>query len=218
VNYLKHIYLDESGNLGFSEKSGKYFIVAGLCVEDSKTVDRCIKNARTGLTKKYKKNELKFSNSSDPNKRRVLSCISKRDVSLSYLALNKNWVPIDLRQNIPLLHTYMSGQLLSNVLSNMSVIRINVIIDKFLHSKKIDGFNDYIDNNVSVKMNIQHVSSDGNNSIQAVDFVAGAVNRKYRGNDDEYYKLIEDKIDIILDSRDQILGRVISNIRRTRSY
>jgi hypothetical protein len=204
---VKHIYLDESGNLGFSEKSGKYFIVAGLCVDESKTVDRCIKNARTGLSKKYKQNELKFSNSSDANKRRVLHCISLRDVSLSYLALNKDWVPYDLRQNIPLLHTYMIGQLLNNVLSDMSITRINVIIDKFLHSKKIDGFNDYLDNNVSVKMNIQHVSSDGNNGIQAVDFVAGAVNRKYRGYGNEYYELIENKIDIILDSDEQIFKK-----------
>ncbi len=34
------------------------------------------KNAKTGLTKRYKKNELKFSNSSDVNRRRVLQCIS----------------------------------------------------------------------------------------------------------------------------------------------
>ena len=204
---MKHIYLDESGNLGFSEKSGTYFIVAGLCVDQSKTVDRCIKNARTGLTKKYKKNELKFSNSSDANRTRVLRCISNRDVSLSYLALNKKWVPYDLRENIPLLHTYMIGQLLSNVLSSMSVNRINVIIDKFLHSKKIDGFNDYMDSKVSVNMNIEHVSSDGNNGIQAVDFVAGAVNRKYRGNGEEHYNLIENKIDIVLNSRDQIFKK-----------
>ncbi len=74
---LKFIYLDESGNLGFSEKSGTYFVVAGLCVNEEKIVNKWIKNARTGLTKKYKKNELKFSNLSDVNRRRVLQCISK---------------------------------------------------------------------------------------------------------------------------------------------
>lgn len=89
MEYLKFIYLDESGNLGFSEKSGTYFVVASLCVNEEKIVNKCIKNARTGLTKKYKKNELKFSNSSDINRRRVLQCISKRDVSLPGLVLNK---------------------------------------------------------------------------------------------------------------------------------
>ena len=91
---MKYIYLDESGNLGFTEKSGTYFVVASLCVDSEKTVHRCIKNARTGLNSKYKKNELKFSNSSNANRRRVLQCISRRDISLSCLVLNKNWVPM----------------------------------------------------------------------------------------------------------------------------
>ena len=60
---------------------------------------------------------------------------------------------------------------------------------------------------IILKMNIQHVSSDGNNGIQAVDFVAGAVNRKYRGYGNEYYELIENKIDIILDSDEQIFKK-----------
>lgn len=201
---MKYIYLDESGNLGFTERSGKFFIVAGLCVGEEKIVNRCIKNARTGLTKKYKKNELKFSNSSNANKRRVLKCVALRDVSLSYLALNKKYVPITLRENIPSLHTYMIGQLLNKILGNMSITRINVVIDKFLHDKKIDGFNEYMDNNISVEMDIQHVSSETNNGIQAVDFVAGAVHRKYRENDDTFYKLIEDKIDMALDLPEQI--------------
>jgi hypothetical protein len=204
---LKYIYLDESGDLGFSKKSGPYFVVAGLCVDEEKIVDRCIKNARTGLTKKYKKNELKFSNSSDANRRRVLQCISNKDVSLSCLILNKKWVSEDLRQDIPKLQRYMMGQLLSNVLCTMPITRVNVVIDKFVHSSKIDGFNEYMDRNISVDMNIQHVSSDGNRGIQAVDFVAGAINKKYRENDSVFYDLIENKVDILLNSPEEIFRK-----------
>jgi hypothetical protein len=167
------------------------------------------KNVRTGLNSKYKKNELKFSNSSNANRRRVLQCISRRDISLSFLVLNKNWVPMDLRQNIPKLHTYMIGQLLSHILSNMSGTRINIIVDKFLHNNKIDGFNEYMDTNIPINMKIQHVSSDGNNGIQAVDFVAGAINRKYRQNDSTFYNLIENKIDIFLNSPEEIFRKRI---------
>ena len=207
MNFLKYIYLDESGNLGFTEKSGKFFVVAALCVEEEKIVNRCIKNARKGLAKKYKQNELKFSNSSDANRRRVLNCIARRDVSISYLALNKDWVYPYLRQKPPVIHNYMIGQLLSNILHDVPFLRTNVIIDKFLHDKKIDGFNNYMDIKSSVKMNIRHVSSAGNNGIQAVDFVAGAIHRKYRQNDDSFYRLIEDKINLTLDSRDQIFRK-----------
>lgn len=205
---MKYIFLDESGNLGFTEKSGKYFIVAALCVHEEKLVDRCIKNARKGLTKKYKKNELKFSNSSDKNRRRVLKCIAHRDVSISYLALNKDWVHPHLR-NPPVIHNYMMAQLLSNILYDVPIIRTNVIIDKFLHDKNVDGFNSYMDIKSSVKMNINHVSSDGNNGIQAVDFIAGAIHRKYRNDDNSFYKLIKDKINLALDSRIQIFKKRI---------
>jgi len=52
---LKYIFLDESGDLGFTPKSSKYFIVACLCVDEEKIVNRCIKTVRKGLSKKYKK-------------------------------------------------------------------------------------------------------------------------------------------------------------------
>jgi len=57
--------------------------------------------------------------------------------------------------------------------------------------------------------NINHVSSDGNNGIQAVDFIAGAIHRKYRNDDNSFYKLIKDKIDLALDSRKQIFKKRI---------
>lgn len=101
----------------------------------------------------------------------------------------------------------MMGQLLSHILSNMSITKVNIIIDKFLHSSKIDSFNEYMDKNISLDMDIQHVSSEGNRGIQAVDFVTGAVHRKYRQNDSNFYDLIEDKVDILLKSPEEIFRK-----------
>lgn len=208
---LRYIYLDESGNLGFKENSGKYFVVAALCVEEEKIINRCIKNARDGLSKKHKKIELKFSNSSDTVKRRVLKCIVRKDVSISYILLNKDWISPHLCNKPPIIHKYMIGELLSNMLYDVSITRTNVIIDKFLYGKYIGGFNSYINLKSPVKMKIEHVPSYGNNGIQAVDFVAGAIHKKYRDRDDFFYNLIEDRIDISLNSRKQIFKKKIIN-------
>jgi hypothetical protein len=201
---MKHIYLDESGNLGFTEKSGEYFIVAGLCVNNEKEANKCIKNVKTELAKKYKQNELKFSNSADINRRRVLKCISRRDVSISCLILKKEWVPIEHRIKPPLIHRHMIGQLLHHTLKDRIDTRINIVIDKCINGNEIPGFNEYMNRKISTTMRIDHVSSDGNNGIQAVDFIAGAIHRKYRNDDDSFYEIIENKIDITVNSPEQI--------------
>lgn len=208
MNYnMKFIYLDESGNLGFSEKSGEFFVVAALCCEEEKIVDRCIKKARTGLSKKYKKTEMKFSNSSDVTRRRVLSCISKRDISISYLCVKKEWIHSHLRDKKHVIHGYMFGQLLVNILRDCELSSMTIIVDKFLSYENIDEFDKYINQKIPVEGTIKHVSSQSNNGIQAVDFAVGAIHRYYRNNDDSFINIISDKIDLSIDSRETIFKK-----------
>ena len=205
---LNYIYLDESGNLGFTEKSTEYFVVAALCCAEMKTVDRCIKRARSGLSKKYKKNEMKFSNSTDATRRRVLECISRLDVSIAYLSLDKNWVDVHLQNNPQVIHRFMFGQLLTNILnSNPTVSRTKIVVDKYLDYNRAKEFNEYIQKKISIRGDIEHVSSQSNNGIQAVDFVVGAIHRTYRNKDNSFHNLIKDKIDIALDSQEEIFRR-----------
>ncbi len=205
---MNYIYLDESGDLGFTEKSTEYFVVAALCCAEMKTVDRCIKRVRSGLSKKYKKSEMKFSNSTDATRRRVLRCINRLDVSISYLSLNKSWVDVDSRDKPQVIYKSMFGQLLINILnSNPSVSRTKIVVDKYLDYNRAEEFNKYIQKKISVRGDIEHVSSQSNNGIQAVDFVVGAIHRTYRNNDDSFHNLIKDKIDIVLDSEKEIFPR-----------
>lgn len=206
---MNFIYLDESGNLGYSAKSTQYFVVAALCCEEKKTVDRCIKRARAGLTTKYKKNEMKFSNSSDATRRRVLKCIARLDISIAYLSLNKSWAHPHLREKPQVIHKFMFGQLLSNIFHDPPVSRTNIFVDKYLGDEKIEEFNKYINIKVPINCNIEHLSSQSNNGIQAVDFVVGAIHRKYRNDDETFHDIIKDKIDFALNSRDQIFKRRI---------
>lgn len=203
---LRHIFLDESGDLGFHKRSSKYFIVAALCTENEKTTTRCIKNIRKKLSKKYTQAELKFSESSDVTRRRVLECITKRNVSISYITLDKNWVKPQSRGNLPLIEKRMIARLLSEIL-NPSHPPVTITIDKYLPYKDIESFNSYLDLKMPCKINITHESSRGNNGIQSVDFVAGAIHRKYREQDTTFYNIISSKIDIKLDSYSKIFKK-----------
>ena len=49
------------------------------------------------------------------------------------------------------------------------------------------------------EIKVTHVDSKACPYIQAVDFIAGAINRKYRDNDDLYYQKIQHKIALSLD-------------------
>jgi len=46
---------------------------------------------------------------------------------------------------------------------------------------------------------ITHADSQACPFIQSVDFVAGAINRKYRKNEDLYFKMIQHRIVTVLD-------------------
>ena len=58
---FKYMYVDESGDLGFSENSSKFIIISALIIDDYRELDRIIKNMRRNKFKKelVKMNELK---------------------------------------------------------------------------------------------------------------------------------------------------------------
>jgi hypothetical protein len=206
---MTYIYLDESGNLGFSKVSGDFFVVAAICSETEKEVNQCIKNARSGLTKKYKKNEMKFSNSSDPTRKRILKCINKRDISCHYMAITKKWIHPHLREKKSVLQSYAFSQLLCNIMSTRSGYDLNIVVDKFLNSdKQIEKFNECISRKIRANPEIEHVSSKSSRGIQAVDFVAGAAHRKYRNSDGSFINIISDKIEMEIDLRTEIFRKV----------
>ncbi len=93
------IYLDESGDLGFGPRASKYFILAAIITRDPGQVRRCIKRVRQQkLSKKYKTiPELKFHNSSQAIRTRILDCTARTDTDVAYAVLRKHQVYDRLR-------------------------------------------------------------------------------------------------------------------------
>jgi hypothetical protein len=197
------VYIDESGNLGgigsrVSEED-PYFILAALIAREDVPIRRCIRDVRQTLKKKYKvKSELKFKESDDPSKRRVLECVAKTNNDIAYVFLRKD--------RVDLLTSYLcvEPQVLYNDLCRLllhSIIHkyelkgtVEIVIDRFLYGSARERFDNYLADGLMKSINVSHLDSKQCPCLQAVDFIAGAIARKYRDNDDVYYSKIQNKV------------------------
>jgi hypothetical protein len=206
------IYLDESGDLGFGPRSSKYFILAAIITRDAEQVRRCIKRVRQRkLPKRYKTiPELKFHNSSQTIRRRVLKCVSRTDTDIAYAVLRKHQVYERLKNKPWILYNYLRGSLIAKIITAYRPEGpIKVIVDRSLYGFDREHFDNYLTwktclGNHSEELNmdppeIVHIDSKKDRCIQAVDFVAGAIGRRYSREDPSYYNTIEPRISILMD-------------------
>jgi hypothetical protein len=88
------------------------------------------------------------------------------------------------------------------IINNYGAVgKVDVIIDRALYGAQRSKFDAYVSDRsgkvvpASLEVvNVAHVDSKTCPYIQAVDFIAGAINRKYRDNDDLYFQMIQHKI------------------------
>lgn len=90
---MLYVFIDESGNLGFTKKSTKYYVIASVETRNLIELNGVVKKVRKTLRKK-KKNipEFKFTRSDDVIRRRFLSRLIEIDVSFSVIVLQKQTV------------------------------------------------------------------------------------------------------------------------------
>lgn len=206
-----HIYLDESGDLGFSSKASKYFVIAALLTKDSLRTEKCITKVRKErLPTKYKKiPELKYHNSDNIVRRRILQCIAKNDVEIAYVVLRKRQVFENLRNKPNILYNFLCGSLIGNIFRKYHInSRVDVIVDRSLTNINREAFDEYVSYRALMSkteifnldlLEINHVDSTQNKCIQAVDFVVGAIARNYERDDPIFYKIIDDRVKLALD-------------------
>lgn len=206
-----HFYIDESGDLGFSSKSSKYFVIAALLTKDTVKVKKCITKIRKErLKKKYKKiPELKFHNSDHVIRTRILQSFVKTDIEIAFVVLRKNQVYDYLRNKPNILYNFLCGSLIGKTFQRCKIHgKINIIVDRSLTRINRNIFDEYIGYralHVDTEMfdpsslEISHINSTQDKCLQAVDFIVGAIARKYNLGDSSYYDLIDEKIIIALD-------------------
>lgn len=205
------IYIDESGDLGCGPKASEYFVIAGLIVRDRLPIHRCFKKIRRNQLKKSMKKipEFKYNNTNADIKRRVFQCLATCDLDIVFAVIRKKQVDSYLREKNQTIYNDLAASLMDTILSDYPLSGpVNCYIDKSLYGIHRDNFNDYLIDKIMDRRTIRpdremisivHVDSAQEPCIQAADFVAGAVHKRYRENDVQHYRLIERKTTIELD-------------------
>lgn len=195
--------MDESGDLGFSKKSSKWFMFTLAVTNDKRTLERVIRQVWKPLKKKHKKlGELHAYHANDITRTRILQKLSTAgDLKILCVVLNKEKVYVDLQNQKNYLYNYTANILLDR-LHQKGVLKDGIIelyIDRKDTKKSLtENFVKYLEDSMKQrngkKMKISLHTSHQNKSIQAVDFISWAIFRKYESGDYEYYELIKEKI------------------------
>ncbi|HZD43228.1 MAG TPA: DUF3800 domain-containing protein, partial [Methanomicrobiales archaeon] len=113
------IYLDESGDLGFSPRASQFFVLAALVQPDPVEIQRCFKRVRSQKLKKRYRDlpELKYNHTSLVIKRRILERIGSCNVGIGYAVLRKEQVRDSLKAKPQILYNYLAGSLISRIIT-----------------------------------------------------------------------------------------------------
>lgn len=206
------IYIDESGDLGFTNKASPFFVIAALIVHDSLAIRRCFaKVRRNKLKKKYRElPEFKFNNSGMEIRKRILSCIASADVDIAYCVLRKEQVYPHLRSNHQTVYNYLTGSRISHIVQRFyDGGRVEITVDKSLSGIQREVFDQYLvyktfeknqgNELAEIPIEIGHADSRNEPCIQAADFIAGALHYYYRTNDDTFSGIVDPKVALAFD-------------------
>jgi hypothetical protein len=203
---MLYVFIDESGDLGFTENSSKYYVVAAVETDNELKISRVFKKVRETLKKK-KKNipEFKFTKSDNIVRKRILKGLVKAELTFSAVILQKKQVYNYLRDQKQIIHNYLTGFIAESLCPNyLDKREIHIIIDKFINKKDRKNFDWYLrvkiencfiqNDKVPPKILIYHENSQNSAGLQAADFIAGSIFRYYERQDSTYYDIIKDNI------------------------
>lgn len=198
MDHKLFIFIDESGDLG--KHGSRYFSIVALSTREVGALERAIKRVRKRkLSKKLMaQSEIKAYNSDDYIRKFVLGRISQLDCSISVVAIPKVKVREDLFPEKERLYNYLCGMLFDHITLNVDTV--NIVIDRKSNNRLIrEDFNQYILGKIQersdvIRVSIQHLESHASHALQAVDFIAWAMNRKFSFGDPRFYDIIKSKI------------------------
>lgn len=187
------IFIDESGTL--PDPTDRYIVLAALVAPNPQGLEKILPKFRKktplkGARKKEKKApEFKFHYVGDITRRKVLEEIITKEVKIYLLVVDKMGRKIaDTPQNY--------GKLIKNLIPKLLKKEYpkEIYIDKhFGHKYDAEKLQSILDS-ISNKVSFLQVDSVTDPRIDLADFIAGATLRKFRVEDETFYKIISKKI------------------------
>jgi len=204
MNYGKvYLFLDESGDLGRS--GGNYFCIAAISTTSPRSVELVMKRIRQRKLRKHLKQlpELKANNSDKAVREKVLvSLHALPSVGFCAVLVDKRKIHGYLFDKKDELYNYIAGVLMSSV-DLRGYKDVELVYDRKTGNKLFNSdFENYLEKKLlerkyNVRLEIKGMPSEQHKALMAVDFVAWSVYRKFNWQDESYFKIIEDKTDVI---------------------
>ena len=198
------VYLDESGDLGFSKRSSQYLVIAATIAPGKVNFDRIVKKANGKLKIEGKcQAEVKFNNSDDHIRHHYLEKYSQTGCQVVWCAVNKENVHPDLQFKKDKLYNYLCGKTMAKVFSSVHTKKFNVILDRRSGGRAqrndIDRYlagiltSDHM-GAFPPDLVISHFDSCNNAGLRVHDFVVGSVFQHIERGNDAYYDRIKDNV------------------------
>lgn len=196
------IYLDESGDLGFRRGSSSFFIICFITMSNRTSLK--LKREIKRVKQKYKipkETEIKGNKSNHYLRIDILKAIASLPIEVYSIAVNKQRIEKHLRNDTNILYNYMVNLIMVPYLEQKRLNEPHIIADlritKVARGMRFTGYLKYklLEKGLyNIKPQIQFLDSLNSNGLQAVDFVAYSLFRKYEREDVRYYQIIGRKI------------------------
>lgn len=192
---MHYAYLDESGDVApFS--GSRFLVVAMLVTESPRAIELHVKRARQSLGRKARQDELKATWSEPQMIERLLNSIAQEDVQIVAVAVDKRAIvrpPAEFEE----IYRTAVARVVGHCLARWP--QLHLYLDRrYTNSKQRQALEQAViaalPPGSQQALLIWHEDSRGNLCLQAVDYVAWAIARKYERGDFRAYRQIADKI------------------------
>jgi hypothetical protein len=203
------VYLDENGDTGFKFNQGstRYFVVTLLLTSDPIPLNAAIDDLRESLNFQSR-HEFKFYNSEDTVRRQFLQQLTRHELLIRSLIVDKTQLTTPQMHNRELFYNF----LLKNILQydNGRIVNATLILDERDKGKKSkQALSTYLRQQLNVSLPntqrkiaaVRYHQSHRDNLIQAVDMASGAIYTHYTHRKSEYLDIIRPKVDDLWEFR-----------------
>ena len=195
VYAMKYVYIDESGDLGNKYSSSKYFVFAGIMVDNPKKLDNLIKNTYRKYKEIRKMTEIKGTHTPDNVIMDILKRLNNIDYHVFVIVFDKqNMYKIGQEHNVNQSYDILASQLAKIIHINQKTI---IFIDKAKNKNQIFDFNELfvrkLDNVKNYPVEINHVNSANYKGLQVADLISWSTYQAFENENNEFINIVENK-------------------------
>ena len=202
----KHVevYLDESGDLGFSNRSSKHLVIVALATSSPHTLARIVRKAHRKFSlDDGSGSEFKFNRSREPLRRFFLERIAETDSWIVWGSATKSGASRRSLGDGDSLWGYVVSRTVSEMSMATHTKSIHLVVDRLsprpnvnrsLAIRLANEVETHHSGHFPPTVEVSLVDSKRSEGLQVVDYVAGAVFQSVERGESSYLRMIERRV------------------------